>query len=113
VLFKRDQLQKAMSSIQHDLERLIVAGDWCLYLELLRYGKIAYSAQSLNSHRRHSHSVTTTSNRERHFEEVKEMQKRALDIIRQTQPSPCDLDHLQRRADQYLAVLATQFAAAS
>lgn len=35
------------------------AGDWLLYIEMLRYGKIAYSSQKLNNHRRHNNTVTS------------------------------------------------------
>ena len=56
-------------------KRLHVAGDWAFYISLLENGgKVAFIAESLNYHRRHSNSVTTDLNAKTHFEEICKMQ---------------------------------------
>jgi glycosyltransferase involved in cell wall biosynthesis len=47
-----------VSRIEERLLGLRNAGDWLLYVHLLAQGSIAYLADSLNDHRRHSSSVT-------------------------------------------------------
>src|SRR5690348_7785229 len=61
VLFRREALLKA---IRRDLETMAgfrIAGDWVAYLAVLEQGDIAFVAESLNLHRRHSSSVTIGS----------------------------------------------------
>jgi glycosyltransferase involved in cell wall biosynthesis len=47
-----------ISGIEQKLLGLKNAGDWLLYVHLLRHGSLAFVSESLNSHRRHSSSVT-------------------------------------------------------
>jgi O-antigen biosynthesis protein len=51
-----------------------VAGDWLIYVLLLRNGKVAFSPRSLNRHRRHSHGVTMSSFNASQFDEIRRMQ---------------------------------------
>ena len=57
------------------LQGLKVAGDWLIYSELLLHGRIAFTAQALNFHRRHDESVTISArNNEQHMREILQMQ---------------------------------------
>jgi O-antigen biosynthesis protein len=59
-----------ISGIVEDLVRYKVAGDWFFYIWVLKTGSIYYHAQSLNLHRRHKKSVTTSENAHQHFNEI-------------------------------------------
>jgi len=109
VLFRRDTLLKALHDAESEIRNLMVAGDWRLYLEILRHGKCAFVAQSLNHHRRHEASVTTRAALNRHALEVEQMQKYAFDILRASNWSDSDLSDVNARAASYLASLRNQF----
>ena len=53
-----------------------VAGDWLTYIYTLARGKIAFTAQSLNRHRRHETSVTLSSFNISQLQEIVRIQKR-------------------------------------
>jgi hypothetical protein len=67
-----------ISGILPELTGFRVAGDWFFYVWLLRGGNIAYSAKSLNRHRRHAKGVTLSEDKERHFNEIVGMQEYIL-----------------------------------
>ena len=68
-----------------------VAGDWAFYISLLECGgKVAFIAESLNYHRRHSNSVTTDLNAKTHFEEICQMQ----DYIISSYKDEVDIDKI-------------------
>ena len=50
-------------------------GDWYFYEKLLMEGDIVYNAESLNSFRLHSHSVTHSKSHAAHFNEILKMQE--------------------------------------
>jgi glycosyltransferase involved in cell wall biosynthesis len=77
VLWRREALLKALDACVDDLKGLKMAGDWRLYLEVLSWkgAKIAYCADPLNTHRRHSASVTHSLNRVAHVNEIRSMQE--------------------------------------
>lgn len=56
-----------------------ISGDWFLYYSLLRNGKIAYCAKSLNYFRKHSQSTSTVAKKEIELEEVLKIQKEIRD----------------------------------
>ncbi len=71
VLWRRDALDEALARCGDDLSRFAMAGDWRIYAETcLLDGKIAYDAQPLNIHRRHSNSVTHALKKETHRAEI-------------------------------------------
>lgn len=109
VLFRRDALKRALLDAGSEIERLAVAGDWRLYLELLRSGKCAFLAQSLNHHRRHEGSVTTQSALQQHALEVEQMQALAAEIIQESSCNTDDLVNVRARASRYLVSLRKQF----
>lgn len=58
VLFRRTPLFETLKAYESEIGTYRVAGDWCVYVNLLRKGAVAYSPESLNYHRRHEESVT-------------------------------------------------------
>jgi glycosyltransferase involved in cell wall biosynthesis len=75
VVFKREALHEALISCGDELYEFSVAGDWLVYLRLLKGGLLAYHPQSLNKHRRHRGGVTLGSAYAAHLSEVLRMQK--------------------------------------
>ncbi|MHB2166869.1 glycoside hydrolase family 99-like domain-containing protein [Alsobacter sp. R-9] len=77
VLWRRDALRRALEASWSDLKRLRMAGDWRIYLEVLSWpgAKIAYSADMLNVHRRHSASVTHSLDKKAHVGEIRTLQE--------------------------------------
>lgn len=74
VLLKRSAFIDALKQASTKLPNFKVAGDWLIYMEIIKGAKIAFTPESLNLHRRHTGSVTKINN---HFDEVRYLQKRA------------------------------------
>ncbi|MBK1722586.1 glycoside hydrolase family 99-like domain-containing protein [Thiocystis violacea] len=58
VVFRRAPLLEVLRAHIDHIRSHKVAGDWVVYVELLRRGSIAFSPRPLNDHRRHPGSVT-------------------------------------------------------
>jgi len=58
VVFARSTLAVALKRWRAEIAKYRVAGDWCVYVNVLRHGKAYYSPRALNCHRRHEESVT-------------------------------------------------------
>ena len=54
-----------------------VAGDWYIYLQVLKNGSIAYNSESLNYFRKHKKSVSTVVNRNIEYKETYNIQEDA------------------------------------
>lgn len=74
-LVKKDPFIEKLDNLSHELKNYKVAGDWLIYIELIKDGRIAYTSESLNSHRRHQSSVTKKNN---HLAEVVKIQNTIL-----------------------------------
>lgn len=72
VVWRRDALLAALRSCEDELPDYRLAGDWRVYLEILRdtSARIGYEATPLNVHRRHADSNTDTLDANRHFAEI-------------------------------------------
>lgn len=103
VVFRRSALLAAMQEIGDKLLDYRVAGDWLVYLHVLRQGKVFYSSRPLNSHRRHQTSVTKSTAARKHIDEVLEMQRLAVGIA-----NPSDV--VIKKAQAYGAQLKRYFA---
>jgi glycosyltransferase involved in cell wall biosynthesis/GT2 family glycosyltransferase/SAM-dependent methyltransferase len=102
VVFSRGALRAALQAVERELTHYRVAGDWLVYLEVLKRGRIAFVPQSLNSHRRHGSSVTLSSFDIEHLREIVEVQR----TVRRTfQPE----DAVLAIADAYAQALFVQF----
>ncbi|WP_428377532.1 glycoside hydrolase family 99-like domain-containing protein [Lichenicoccus sp.] len=72
VLFSREALRQALAACGEELFAFRMAGDWRLYIEMLRApgARIAYVAAPLNIHRRHARSATHRLAGQKHLGEV-------------------------------------------
>lgn len=68
---------KEYNKIFEEAKNFKVAGDWYIYLQVLKKGDIAYNCESLNYFRKHSKSVSTTVKRNIEYSEVLRIQNDA------------------------------------
>lgn len=66
--------QKECFNIFEQAKDYKVAGDWYIYLQILKSGKIAYNCESLNYFRKHKKSVSTVIKRNIEYSEVLKIQ---------------------------------------
>ena len=57
-IFVKEPLKDVLVRFSDEIGEYRVAGDWFVYVNLLRSGNIYFCADALNSHRRHDESVT-------------------------------------------------------
>ncbi|HWA01170.1 MAG TPA: glycoside hydrolase family 99-like domain-containing protein [Caulobacterales bacterium] len=74
-LFRREALLAAMAENIDEIARYRVAGDWATYVRVLERGKIAFTPNPLNHHRRHERSVTIGSFNAGLLREILSMQR--------------------------------------
>lgn len=74
IVMARAPLARTLSQHFDEIARYRVAGDWRTYLNLLSIGRVAFSPEPLNWHRRHSGGVTIGSFNESQYNEIAEMQ---------------------------------------
>ena len=95
MLFRRVAL---LETLQADIDVVAgyrIAGDWLVYLKLLGKGKVLFSPESLNQHRRHGSSVTLGSAAALHYDEVARVQKTARTLFKL---SPRTIESAERYA---------------
>lgn len=105
-LFRRDALFRVLAASGDRIASYRNAGDWVCYIGLLETGAIAFSPQSLNSHRRHQSSVTVGNFNIRQLKEIVRVQR---DTIRTFKLGP----GAERNALAYAQRLFEQFGLAS
>lgn len=102
VLLKRLQLLEVLTENIDDICSFRIAGDWFVYVRLLRNGKLAFTNQPLNGHRRHRQGVTIGGAAAGHLKEIVRMQH----IVSSNFPiAPAE----QRLAAAYTKKLMVQF----
>lgn len=74
VLFKADSLRAILDQYIEHILSYRVAGDWMVYVLLLKQGSIAFTPIPANSHRRHQNSVTLGSFNVAQLQEICSMQ---------------------------------------
>lgn len=77
VLFRTEPLRKVLRQHIEEIASYRIAGDWLVYLLMLRNGGLVYDATPSNQHRRHGNSVTLSSAAEAHYQEVVRVQHAA------------------------------------
>lgn len=102
VLFRRAALLEVLQTYTRDIASYRVAGDWCVYVNLLRSGALAFSPAALNYHRRHDASVTISKFDLTELAEIARMQAY---VLREFAPDP----EYGPRARAYLEMLVHQF----
>lgn len=102
VLFRREPLLAVLRQNIDEISDYRIAGDWLVYLHLMKKGKISFNPDSFNQHRRHATSVTLGSAAERHFGEIYRAQRQAASLF--------DLSAgTQEKATSYLSSLKSHF----
>lgn len=102
VVFRRRALLDALDFAAEELAHYRVAGDWCVYVNLLREGKMAFSPLALNRHRRHSSSTTI---KRFAIEELREIARMQRYVHREFGSLPRE----RAQAQAYLRKLVRQF----
>jgi glycosyltransferase involved in cell wall biosynthesis len=77
VLFRREPLLRVMQEHIEEIAQYRIAGDWLVYLLLLREGGLSFNAESLNMHRRHGNSVTLGAQAQGHLDEIRSLHAHA------------------------------------
>lgn len=77
VLFRREPLLRVMQAHIEEVTQFRIAGDWLVYLLLLREGGLSFNAEALNKHRRHGNSVTLGSKAQGHLDEIRRLHAHA------------------------------------
>lgn len=81
VLFRREPLLEVLRENIEEVSRYRIAGDWLVYLYMLRRGNVAFEATACNRHRRHANSVTQGSASRLHYDEILRIQERARSLF--------------------------------
>ena len=81
VVFKTNSLVQVMEQLEKELANMKVAGDWLVYLHLLKNGNVSFSTKALNCHRRHATSVTSALQKQIHLQEIIKMQTLASRVV--------------------------------
>jgi hypothetical protein len=102
VTFRRAPLLKTLQQHADEIGAYRVAGDWCVYVNLLREGALAFSPAALNTHRRHDESVTISRFGLLELAEIARMQAY---VAREFHPGA----DTARHARAYLEALVRQF----
>ena len=66
------------SEILEKCKKFKLAGDWYMYLQILKKGNVAYTAKPLNLHRIHTNSVTKVTKAMDHYNEVVSIQEEIM-----------------------------------
>ncbi|MGF6710225.1 glycosyltransferase involved in cell wall biosynthesis/SAM-dependent methyltransferase [Luteibacter sp. W1I16] len=80
VVFRAPQLRDVLREAAPVIQSFRIAGDWVAYILLAAKGQVAYIAEPLNQHRRHSSSVTIGSRHMPHLLEVLRVQQLARQV---------------------------------
>lgn len=102
VVFRRKALLDALRTYEAEIGAYRVAGDWCVYVNALRHGALAFTPSALNNHRRHDASVTISRFGLAELAEIARMQAY---VAREFAPA----DEIAPRARAYLEALVEQF----
>jgi glycosyltransferase involved in cell wall biosynthesis len=81
VVFRKNALARVLDVHLSEMAACRNAGDWVCYIHLLKGGYVAFSAASLNNHRRHSTGVTLVASDRRHLDEITATQNLAADVV--------------------------------
>lgn len=82
VVFKRKTLQQVLRKKMDEIKSYQMAGDWMTYLLILRTGKVAFSPEPLNLHRRHQDNIILGNSNMIQLEEILSVQKYVRETCR-------------------------------
>jgi len=101
-LFRREALLAVMREGIEEVAGYSIAGDWVVYLRLMKLGRVCFEPAALNQHRRHAGGVTLGAAGRKHVDEVARAQAEAQRLY------PMDAT-IRRAAQDYVAKLRAQF----
>ena len=102
VVCKRNELLRALRNSIEEMKKYRVAGDWLTYLSILKNGKIAFSPEPLNLHRRHQHGVTISNLNFSQLEEILAVQQKVRNNFCLTEEVVCKAKaYSQRLYEQF------------
>ncbi len=105
-LWRRQPLLQVLTTHFDRIARLRVAGDWFIYVLCLERGRVAFSAQALNLHRRHAAgiaiSTAASDDNADHLREILAVQR----FVADRHPVP---DDVRRKARRYVEELFVRF----
>jgi glycosyltransferase involved in cell wall biosynthesis len=110
VLFRRQALLEVMNGQLDQILRYKVAGDWLVYLHILRSGRVFYDPQVSNRHRRHNNSVTLRMETAMHYQEVVELQECARSMFSMSARSMASAEAYRAELRDHLGVVPGQAA---
>lgn len=102
VLFRRDVLTRVFNDYFEEFLKYKRAGDYIVYVRLLSAGKIAFSINNANLHRRHGNSVIAESDSMKLYSEIERIQKIVANDFTINEST-------LRLAERYLSLLRKQF----
>ncbi|NWH08301.1 MAG: glycoside hydrolase family 99-like domain-containing protein [Alphaproteobacteria bacterium] len=103
-VFSRSALLSTMRALEDQLPDYKVAGDWLVYVELLKKGRVAFSPEALNDHRRHAGSVTTGTKSDKHLREILGLQAHVRHAVAVSPDLDALADAFARHAYRYLGL---------
>jgi hypothetical protein len=102
VLFEARRLRSVLDAHIQSIQCYRVAGDWMVYVLLLKYGRVAFSPLPANYHRRHQQGVTLGSFNEAQLKEICEMQAFvASEFTIPTEKTAAACAYAERLAEQF------------
>jgi O-antigen biosynthesis protein len=101
VLFDKNLLSDVLTKHISELCTYRIAGDWFVYVHLLKQGRLSFSSKALNKHRRHSKGLTISGINESQLEEIKRVQEIAQKLVTKD-------DSTKDKANAYLKRLRTE-----
>lgn len=104
VVFRKEALRRTLRECGDELKKMKVAGDWLVYANMLRRGRIGFIAKSLNAHRRHKSSVSTASSNTRQMAEIIFMQERVARFVPVSRKNRAKADRYAREVCRYLGI---------
>ncbi len=102
VVFEKKRLLQVLRKNIAEITKYRVAGDWLTYLLVLQEGKISFSPESFNSHRRHQESITLGSFNISQLKEILSVQERARNTFH-------PVDEIVKKAHAYAQQLYEDF----
>jgi monovalent cation/proton antiporter MnhG/PhaG subunit len=105
VVFRKTSLQESLDHCERQIKKLKIAGDWLIYSDLLQKGRIAFTSESLNAHRRHHKSITIDpNNNNRHMAEIIYMQIRISRLVKLDQETIAKAKGFEQHAYHHLGL---------
>ncbi len=97
-LIKKSSLINAFFNLGTKLAEYKVAGDWLIYLDIIKKGKISFNPESLNLHRRHTNSITKVND---HFYEIKTIHEQVLEEFHISEEMKVSIDQYSKTLEGY------------